>query len=120
MARDGLPRVATADDGSAHVLFLEAGFVRSVLASDWPPPLPSEPTEAEIATAIAAREAAAQQETADNVALRQLVISTAQSTVGLSIDVLGNLQVRALLACLLHKANALDKDLKIRPLGKWL
>jgi hypothetical protein len=118
--RDGLPRVVTADDQTVHVLYLDGEQVRSMLASAWPPPLPSDPTPAEIAAATLAKDAQAAQNKADVIALRQAVISTAQSTVGLSIDALNNLQVRSLLACLLHKADALDKDLKVRPLGKWL
>jgi hypothetical protein len=55
VALDGLPRQAIADDGSKHVLFLDSETVRSLLAADWPPPLPSDPTPAEIAAAIAAR-----------------------------------------------------------------
>ncbi len=120
VARDGLPRVATADDGSAHVLFLEAGFVRSVLASDWPPPLPLDPTPEEIAAAITARAAAEQQATADALALRTRVRTLAQSAVGIQIDALSGPQVRALIAILIHKQGAIDASGAIRPLNDWV
>jgi hypothetical protein len=120
VARDGLPRVATADDGSVHVLFLEANVVRSVLASDWPQPLPTDPTPEEIAAAIAARAAAEQQARADAAALRQRIFTVAQSAVGQSIDALTAAQVRALVACLLYRAGAIDKAGTVQPLGEWL
>lgn len=117
--RDGLPRQATADDGSQHVLFLEGSSVRSMLAADWPPPLPTDPTPAEIAAAIAAREAAAQQDAADALALRQRIITIAQSAVGQSIDTLATNQIVALVKCLLYRAGAIDKAGIVRPLADW-
>lgn len=117
---DGLPRQATADDGSTHVLFLEAGVVRSMAAPDWPPPLPTDPTPAESAAAVTALDAAAQQTAADASALRQRILTVAQSSVGQSIDTLTAGQVRALVACLLYKASAIDKAGTVQPLGKWL
>jgi len=120
VARDGLPRVATADDNSQHVLFLDGSAVRSMLAADWPPPLPTDPTEAEIAAAIAAREAAALQAIQDAAALRQKILTVAGSAVGQSIDTLTAGQVRALVACLLYKNGALDKSGIVQPLKEWL
>jgi hypothetical protein len=117
---DGLPRVATADDGSVHVLFLDGQQVRSMLASDWPPPLPTDPTPEQIAAAIAAREAAEQQRKLDAVALRQRVLTVAQGAVGKSIDTLTAGEVRALVACLLYRANAIDTAGVVQPLGIWL
>lgn len=119
VGRDGLSRVVTADDGTRHVLYLEKGTVRSMLAGDWPPPLPTEPTEADIAAAIAAREAAERQAEADAAALRQKVVTVAQSAVGQTIDNLTAGQVRALMAVLLWKAGALDKTGAVQPLGSW-
>lgn len=120
VARDGLPRQATADDGSGHVLYLDGTQLRSMLASVWPPPLPTDPTPEQIASAIAARDAAEQQARADALALRQRIVTLAQSAVGQSIDTLTAAQVRALVACLLYKAGAIDKAGVVQPLGAWL
>jgi hypothetical protein len=120
VARDGLPRVATADDATQHVLFLDAGVVRSMLASAWPPPPPSDPTPTEIAAAIAAKDAQAAQDTADASALRTRVRTLAQSAVGIQFDQLSGAQVRALIAILLHKQGAIDKNGAIRPLADWV
>lgn len=119
VSRDGLPRLTTADDGTAHVLFLDGTQLRSMPAADWPPPLPSDPTPAQIAAAIAARATKEQQDRADAVALRQRVRSIAQSAVGTQIDALTAAQVRALIAVMLHKAGAIDKSGAIRPLDEW-
>lgn len=119
VAHDGFPRQATADDGSTHVLFLDGRQVRSMLASDWPPPLPIDPTPAEIAAAKAARDAQAVQDKADAVALRTRVRALAQSSVGVQLDALTAPQVRALIAVLLHKQGAIDKSGAIRPLADW-
>lgn len=62
VARDGLARQATADDGSQHVLFLDGSVVRSILASEWQGALPPDRTEADSLAAIAQREAMALQE----------------------------------------------------------
>jgi hypothetical protein len=120
VARDGLPRVATADDDTQHVLFLDAGVVRSMLASAWPPPLPSDPTPLEIAAAIAAKDAQAAQDAADASALRTRVRTLAQSAVGLSIDVLTAGQIKALVILLLHKEAAINKAGIVRPLDEWM
>lgn len=116
---DGLPRQATADDGSIHVLYLD-GAVRSMAAADWPPPLPADPTPAESAAAIAARQQAAQQAQADAQALRQQILSLAQSAVGVSLNALTANQRNALVACLLWKAGGVANDMTVRPLGQWL
>jgi hypothetical protein len=120
VALDGLPRQAVADDGSKHVLFLDSEAVRSLLAADWPPPLPSDPTPTEIAAAIAARVAKAQQDRADAAALRTRVLTLAQSAVGTQLDQLTAAQVRALVACVLYKAGAIDTAGIVRPIGSWL
>lgn len=84
-------------------LFLDGDIVRS--ASEAEAPLI-------LAAAIQARQEAQ--------ALRQRVITVANSAVGIQLDALNATQVRALLACLLHKAGAIDKAGAIRPLGEWL
>ena len=56
----------------------------------------------------------------DRETLRSQVLTTAQTTVGLAIGSLTAVQVRSLLAILLHKEGALDKDGRIRPLGEWV
>jgi hypothetical protein len=119
VARDGLPRQAIADDDSRHVLYLDSEMVRSMRASDWPLPLPADPTEAEIAAALSARQAADQQAAADAAALRTRVRQIAQGTVGVQIDQLTAIQVRALIAVLLHKASAIDASGAIKPLTEW-
>jgi hypothetical protein len=117
---DTLPRVALADDGSQHVLFLDGSTVRSMLASDWPPPLPTDPTPSERAAGRAARLAAENARAADAAALRQKVMTVALSAVGQSIDTLTAQQVRALIAVLLYKAGALDAAGVVQPLAAWL
>lgn|SRR5262245_55240876 len=117
---DGLPRVADYDDGVQRVLFLDGALVRSMLAADWPPPLPVEPTPEQIVQALAAREQARQRAETEATQLRQLVRTKAQSAVGVAIDDLMVGQLRALVAILLHKEGALDKDGKIRPLSEWV
>lgn len=68
---DGLPRVATADDGTQHVLYLDGAAVRSMLATDWPPPLPTEPTPAESTAATQTRQQAETQRRARAAAARE-------------------------------------------------
>jgi hypothetical protein len=94
--------------------------VRSMAAANWPAPLPTDPTPAEIQAALAARQAAAQQAQSDALALRQRIVTLAQSAVGVSIDALTAGQRNALLACMLYKAGGIDKDGVVRPLNTWL
>lgn len=79
-----------------------------------------QPNDAQIDAAITAAKAAAQQAETDAVALKQAVQNLAQSAVGVVIDQLTAAQRNALIACLLWKAGAIDKDMKIRPLAQWL
>lgn len=120
VSRDGLPRQAVADDGSAHVLFLESGVLRSMLASDWPPPLPGDPTPAQSAAALAAMAATDAQAKTDAALLRARVLAQAQSAVGVQIDQLTAPQIRALVALLLFKQGAIDKSGAVLPLVGWL
>jgi hypothetical protein len=106
-----------------HVLYLDGDTVRSLVAADWIAtrgPLPTDPTPDESAAAIKAREAQQQQDAADAQALRQKVLTLAQSAVGVPVDQLTAVQVRALIAVLLHKAGALDKTGAIKALDSWL
>lgn len=119
VALDGLPRQATDETGAIHVLYLD-GAVRSMLASDWLPPLPTDPTAQQIAAAIAARQAAETQARADAVALRTQVVATAQTAVGVSLNALTAPQVRSLVALLLWKAGGVRNDGTVRALVEWL
>lgn len=121
VALDGLPRQATADDASVHVLFLGASsIVQSVLASVWPPPLPSDPTPQQSAAARALIVAAQTQAVSDAAALRARVLTLAQSAVGVQIDALTAAQIRALVALLLYKQGAIDKTGAVVALANWL
>lgn len=114
---DGLPRVAEADDGSRHVLYLDAGpLPRSMLAADWPGPLPKEPTEAERMAALQDRKA--KKEAAKTC--RAAHIQKAQSAVGVHVGQLTAPQLRALMENVLLLLGALDDDLQVRPLGEWV
>jgi hypothetical protein len=124
VTRDRLPRVADADDGSRHVLYMENGspLPQSMLAADWLAqrgPLPTEPTQAESDAAVLAIAQAAAQAATDAAQLRQQILTLAQSAVGVRVDNLTAGQVRALVAILLRKADALNNDLTIRPLADW-
>lgn len=77
------------------------------------------PTPAQLQAASDAYDAAQAQEEQDAQALRTLVRNAAQSAVGVGLTNLTAAQVRALLAILLHKEGALDKDGKVRPLADW-
>lgn len=79
-----------------------------------------QPSDTEIDTAIAAAKAAAQQAVTDAASLKQAIINQAQSAVGVLLTDLTAAQRNALVACLLWKAGALDKALKIKPLADWL
>jgi hypothetical protein len=72
--------------------------------------------EADAPALIAALEA----ERTAALALRKDVVQTAQSAVGVRFDALTNVQLRALLAILLHKEGALDNAGNVRPLAEWL
>ena len=124
---DGLPRVVSAIDQddtiSQHVLYLDGDVVRSMLAADWLAtrgPLPALPTQQEIDAAIAAREQARLAALADAAALRQAILTIAQSAVGVRADLLTAVQLRALFAIVLWQAGALKNDLTVRPLAEWV
>jgi hypothetical protein len=79
-----------------------------------------QPSEQQIADAIAAYDAREQQRARDAAQLRSKVLTTAQSAAGVRIDDLTAAQVRALLACLLYQAGALDTAGVVQPLAAWL
>lgn len=80
----------------------------------------AQPTEAELQAASDAYDAAKAQADSDAAALRTRVRTVAQSAVGVLITDLTAAQVRSLLAVLLWKGGALDKDGRIRPLADWV
>jgi hypothetical protein len=122
VAADGLPRVATDLNGSGteHVLYLERGIVHSMLTNDWQGPLPTDPTQQQIAAALAAREAARVAALAAETTKRVQVLAIAQSAVGVQVEQLTLEQLRALYAITLWQAGALDAGLVVRPLGEWV
>ena len=124
VAADGLSRVADYDDGSRHVLFLgAAGKVQSLATADWIAtrgPLPHDPTPEESQAAIAQRETARQQASTDAAALRQQILTLAQSAVGVRLIDLTAGQRNALIAILLWKEGAIDAALVVRPLSVWV
>jgi len=122
VARDGLPRLVQDEKlpDVQHVLFLDGDKVRSMLAADWPPPLPTEPTQAQSAAAVAAKRAAEQAERQSAIALRASILNTANDAAGVRLSALTPAQVRALLACVLWKVGGVNSDLTVRSLSEWL
>lgn len=130
VATDSLPRVARYiehfDDAGVesfgaevlHVLYLadDSGLPRSVLASEWQGDLPADPTPAESAAAIAARETR-RDEARER---RRWRIHLAESAVGIHVKDLTLPQRTALVELLLLRAGALDDDLAVRPLETWI
>jgi hypothetical protein len=53
-------------------------------------------------------------------ALKTAVLTTAQSAVGVALNNLTNVQVRALLAIVLFKEGAVATDGTIKPLNEWV
>ena len=122
VAFDHLPRVAAYDDGSQSVLYWN-NVVRSMEADRWQAtvgPLPADPTPAESAAAHQQLLDAQAQSDADAVALRNKILTTAQTAVGIAYDQLSATQLRALFGILLFKADALDKNGVVRPLSEWV
>ena len=85
----------------------------------WNLPQP-QPTEAEINAASAAYNATQTAAQTEATTLRQQIVTTAQSAVGVSITALTAAQVRALVALLLWKEGAIKADGTIRPLAEWV
>lgn len=80
----------------------------------------SPPTDAALLAAITAYDAAQATQAAEATALRQQVVSLAQSAVGQSIAGLTAAQVRALLALLLFNAGAITAQGTVKPLSDWV
>ncbi len=80
----------------------------------------AQPTEAELQAASDAYDVAKATSDADAAALRTLVVTTAQSAVGVVITNLTAAQVRALVAILLWKNGALTPAGAVRPLNEWV
>lgn len=122
VALDGLPRVAQYDDSSQHVLYLDGEVVRSLTDVEWLAQrgaLPTDPTPAESAAAIAARETARGNRQAAALLRRQGMLALAESAVGVKVGQLTPRQVEALLGVVLLGFGALDDDLSVRPLDEW-
>ena len=85
----------------------------------WRLPSP-QPTAAQLQAASDAYDAAEAARAAAAQQLRQQVIATAQSAVGVRYDLLNNAQVRALVAVLLRESGGLANDGTIRPLAQWV
>lgn len=81
---------------------------------------PAEEAEREqrIAAAAAEKAAAEKAETDDN-SVRDAVRATAASAEGLALTALTAAQVKSLLAVLLWKAGAVDKNGVVKPLAEW-
>jgi hypothetical protein len=110
--RDGLPRLASYDDGSQHVLYLEDGLVRSKPLAEWGD-APKEPTQAESDAAIQARDAA---ETTQRQ-LRRQVRQRARDLKGKKPAEWNANDVKALLALLLLERGYLDGE-SLRDVGE--
>jgi hypothetical protein len=54
------------------------------------------------------------------VAIRAAIVTLAQSAVGVQLNALSQVQVRALMACLLFKAGGVHPDMSVAPLSEWL
>lgn len=121
VALDGLPRVAIDGDGAQHVLYLSEGATlpQSMLASEWAGALPTDPTPAESAAAIAARETERGNRQATALLKKQGMLALAQSAVGVKVGALTPRQVEALLGLLLLKAGGLGDGLEVLPLEGW-
>ena len=121
----GLPRVVQASDGTQDVMYLAEGayIAQSMGAAEWVSlhgALPSEPTQAEIDAALAARAAAAQRATTDAAQLRQQVLADLQSGVGVPFAALNTTQLRAVVEALAWKAGMLNRDTTVRPPSDYL
>jgi hypothetical protein len=93
---DGVPREATADDGSQHMLFRDGHLIRSCLLADWP---------AEQA-ALAAKEAQRTKRAATQATLRAALTPIA----GKKPQQWSVAELRDLVAVLLDQAGMLDAD----------
>ena len=123
---DHLPRLARYrtdyDDGTSaetqHVLYWAGTVTQSMEAADWLAqrgPLPADPTQAESDAAILARQQEAQQAAQEAAALRQQILTTLQTAVGVPFKDLTLVQLKAVVAALAWQADALRADTSLRP-----
>lgn len=77
------------------------------------------PTAQQLRDAVVAGQAAREQAVQDASALRQRVMTLAQTAVGIRVNDLTAGQVRALLALLLWRTGALDREGNVRALDQW-
>ncbi len=117
VALDGLPRIASYDDGVDRVLFLVGEIVQSVEASAWQGALPTDPTPQQIAAAILARET---EQTAAGVRRAATRLrARGHVAVGVAVDSLTTPQLLSLVRALAYHAGALDDDGVVLPLEEW-
>lgn len=105
VATDHQPRQATADDGSEHMLFWDAGKVRSCLLTDWPT------EQAALAAKEVERQAATQ--------LRQAIRDRLQGLAGKKVDDLLVGDLKTLLLYIVWREGGIDRDLKVKPIDTW-
>ncbi len=79
-----------------------------------------QPDAAQLQAASDAYDAQQAQQAADAAALRQKILTIAQSAVGIAVDQLTATQVRALFAVVLYHEGALNKDGIVQPLNTWV
>lgn len=85
----------------------------------WDLPQP-QPTNAELQADVAALDVRDATQKNEATALRQQILTLAQSAVGKTINTLTANEVRALVALQLYRAGAVDKDGKVRALIDWV
>lgn len=87
---------------------------------EWRSPEITKPTEGAVYAEWDVYQAEQAQAATDAATLRALVVSLANSAVGIRIDALIAIQVRALAAILFWEAGAINPDGTIRPLAQWV
>ena len=115
VGRDGLPRVAQANDGTQDVMYLADGahIAQSMSAAEWLAqrgPLPADPTQAEIDAALAQRDAERQKRQAMSNSLR----GAANAHRGKTAALLTLPEMRDIMALWMDEKGLLDADGKIR------
>jgi len=119
-------RAALLDQVLARVPGLTAQDIRMEgTATDVWLTVPDAIPEPLVAAVVAAHDAAAldaarAQEATDAATARTVVVQAAQTAAGVNLTALTPVQVRALLAVLLHKAGALNPDGTVRPPTTWV
>jgi hypothetical protein len=111
VTRDGLPRLAVDGDGKQYVMYRAPGahIAQSMPVEEWAGPLPTDPTEAEIAAALAVRDA----ERATRADLAQRLQTAARAHAGKRADQLTLPELRDLFALWLLAQGMLDGEGKV-------